>query len=384
MASYHGDIRLGDTIDIGFDTVSTAGVPTTLAGTPVISAYIGNSTTQLTAGITLTVDFDGVTGMHNVRVVATAANGYAAQTNVCLRITAGTVGGSSVVGYSVGSFSIENRNQPGLSYRGTAQAVNATTLTLPAAANFATNSGIGKTIVLKDGANEGASMIVTSSSGDVMTGAGWSNGATPSGTPLFEMHDTPPSDVGVAIAANATIVKLASMINGTPAFTSAALSLSPSATPRYLVTGKADSGSTTTTLVDSARTEAAVNHWKDQLLVMTSGTLAGQSRPIASFNPANDTITIQGDAFTSAISLNDDYEIWPSASNPTAAIADAVLDEIIGDHTTLGSLGKVLIDNGAKTAQLTFGPNGGVDANIVQVLDGPIQLNGSGTQNIGG
>ena len=112
--AYLGDITLGDTIDLKFSTVGTTGAPTTLAGTPVVSAYVGNSTTQITAGITLTVDFDAVTGLHNVRVVASVANGYAAQTNVDLVITTGTVGGTSVVGYVVGSFSIENRSTQSL------------------------------------------------------------------------------------------------------------------------------------------------------------------------------------------------------------------------------------------------------------------------------
>lgn len=108
--AYLGDIALGETLDFKFSTVGTTGAPTTLAGTPVVSAYVGNSTTQITAGITLTVDFDAVTGLHSVRVVASGSNGYAAQTNVDLVITTGTVGGTSVVGYVVGSFSIENRS----------------------------------------------------------------------------------------------------------------------------------------------------------------------------------------------------------------------------------------------------------------------------------
>jgi hypothetical protein len=107
---YHGDIRLGDTIDIKFCTVQTTGAPFTLAGSPVISAYPGNSTTQLTAGITLTVDFDTVTGLNNVRVVATSGNGYATATNYTLVITTGTVNSVSVVGYTIGSFSIEARS----------------------------------------------------------------------------------------------------------------------------------------------------------------------------------------------------------------------------------------------------------------------------------
>lgn len=115
--SYRGDITLGDTIDIKFTTVSTTGAPTTLAGTPSISCYPNNSTTELgpatvaapAAGITLTVDFDSRTGMHNINIVASGANGYATGTNYDVVITAGTVGGTSVVGYVIGSFSIEAR-----------------------------------------------------------------------------------------------------------------------------------------------------------------------------------------------------------------------------------------------------------------------------------
>lgn len=107
--SYQGDIRLGDTLDFKFTTVNTSGVPTTLAGTPAVAAYPNNSTTELTAGITLSVDFDARTGLNNVRIVATSGNGYAAG-NYDLVITTGTVGGNSVVGYVVGSFSIEARS----------------------------------------------------------------------------------------------------------------------------------------------------------------------------------------------------------------------------------------------------------------------------------
>jgi hypothetical protein len=104
-----GDIRLGDTIDVQFGT-SVNGVPTTLAGSPAVAAYVGNGTTELTAGITLSVDFDTRTGLHNVRVVATSGNGYAAGSDINLVLTAGTVGGSSVANTPVGAFSIEKRS----------------------------------------------------------------------------------------------------------------------------------------------------------------------------------------------------------------------------------------------------------------------------------
>lgn len=108
---YQGDIRLGETHDFKFPTRRfSTGAPFTLAGSPVISAYVGNGTTEITAGITLTVDFDGRTGLNNVRVVATSGNGFAAGTDVDLVITTGTVDGVSVVGEVVASFSIENRS----------------------------------------------------------------------------------------------------------------------------------------------------------------------------------------------------------------------------------------------------------------------------------
>lgn len=107
---YRGDIRLGDTIDIKFTTRQISGAPSTLGGTPAVSAYVGNGTTQITAGITLTADFDGVTGLNNVRVVATSGNGFATATNVDLVITTGTVNSVSVVGEVIGSFSIEARS----------------------------------------------------------------------------------------------------------------------------------------------------------------------------------------------------------------------------------------------------------------------------------
>lgn len=108
--SYCGDIRLGDTHDFKFTTRQISGAPFTLAGSPVISAYVGNSTTQITAGITLSVDFDSVTGLNNIRVVATGGNGYATGTDIDLVITTGTVNSVSVVGEVVASFSIENRS----------------------------------------------------------------------------------------------------------------------------------------------------------------------------------------------------------------------------------------------------------------------------------
>jgi hypothetical protein len=109
-AQYRGDIDLGDTFDCKFTTTDTSGVPATLGGTPAVSAYVDNGTTEITAGITTSADFDGRVGLNNIRVVATSGNGYTTGTNVDLVITTGTVGGASVVGYVPCSFSIDKRS----------------------------------------------------------------------------------------------------------------------------------------------------------------------------------------------------------------------------------------------------------------------------------
>ena len=108
--SYIGDYAEDfATLNFKFTTVGTTGAPTTLSGTPVVSVYKANSLTQSTAGITLTVDFDTVTGLNNVLIDLSADAFYAVGNDYHVVITTGTVGGTSVVGYVVAQFSIENR-----------------------------------------------------------------------------------------------------------------------------------------------------------------------------------------------------------------------------------------------------------------------------------
>lgn len=109
--SYQGDIRLGQTIEWTFTTRRfSTGVPFTLAGTPSLEVYETGNSTPNTAGITLTVDYSGVTGLNHVSIVASSGNSYATANDFSVVIAAGTVDGVSVVGETVGSFSIENRS----------------------------------------------------------------------------------------------------------------------------------------------------------------------------------------------------------------------------------------------------------------------------------
>lgn len=109
---YVGDYAPASLVTVKFNTAAFSdGSPITLGGTPAISVYKAGSTTESTAGVTLTVDYDARTGLHNV-AIDTSADGtfYAAGNDFDVVITTGTVGGTSVVGRVVGSFSLNNRS----------------------------------------------------------------------------------------------------------------------------------------------------------------------------------------------------------------------------------------------------------------------------------
>jgi len=105
-----GDRALASTLSFLFNTHKADGTPITLAGTPVVSVY-KNSTTQSTSGVTLTVGYDGLTGMHQV-IIDTSLDGafYATGNDFNVVITTGTVDSISVVGAVVGKFSIGRQN----------------------------------------------------------------------------------------------------------------------------------------------------------------------------------------------------------------------------------------------------------------------------------
>lgn len=99
----------GDVIDVKFTTRTTAGVPSTLGGTPAIKVYKTNSTsTEVTTGVTLSADFDSTTGLNSLRI-DTSSDGtfYSNGSSFAAVITAGTVNSVSVVGETVLNFRLE-------------------------------------------------------------------------------------------------------------------------------------------------------------------------------------------------------------------------------------------------------------------------------------
>ena len=102
------DFLLEETVHFLFTTRAFAtGIPTVLAGTPVLSVYEDASATQITAGVSVGADHDSVVGLNLATIVATAANGYETGKSYAVVITTGTVGGVSVVGEVVAEFSIQ-------------------------------------------------------------------------------------------------------------------------------------------------------------------------------------------------------------------------------------------------------------------------------------
>ncbi len=159
------DITLEDTFRHQFTTRQFSdGVPTQLAGSPVLSVLEENNATPITAGVSVSVDRASVTGLNEATVIATAANGYETLKSYSIYISTGTVGGVSVVGEVVGSFTIDK----------TAQAIWDTLLT-GSTHNIATSAGkrlrqLQEAFVIAEGTAEaGTATTITLEAGAVET-----------------------------------------------------------------------------------------------------------------------------------------------------------------------------------------------------------------------
>jgi hypothetical protein len=106
------DINPGEIIYFHFTTRSgSPPVPITFAGSPAIQIYKDDNTTQSTSGVTLTVDHDAVTGHHVLKIDTSADSSfYAAGKQFFAVVSAGTVGGTSVVGEVIFDFSIQKES----------------------------------------------------------------------------------------------------------------------------------------------------------------------------------------------------------------------------------------------------------------------------------
>jgi hypothetical protein len=293
---YLGDFALGATLDFKFTTRAFAtGAPTTLSGTPVVSAYLNNSTTEVTAGITLSVDFDSRTGLNNVRAVMSSGNGYAAGDNVQFVITTGTVGGTSVVGEVVGQASIEARSALRPTTSGRTLDVTAT----GAAGIDWGNVENPTTAVNLSGTNIDVDQVVASVSGAVGSVTG---------------------NVGGSVAS------VASGGISEASFATTAGSFSPLG---VIDQGTAQAATSTTLQLRSAAAFAN-DEIVGSVIVITGGSAGvGQSRVITDYVSSTDTATV--DAWTTTPTGTITYKIFAAPpADSTAAAIKAVTDKLDG------------------------------------------------------
>lgn len=350
---YHGDFRLGDTLDIKFTTRQVSGAPTTLAGSPVISAYPGNSTTELTAGITLSVDFDTRTGLNNVRVVASGGNGYATATNYTLVITTGTVNSVSVVGECIGSFSIENRS-----------AVMPTTATRTLDVSAGGEAGV-------DWANVGSpttaldltnTTIKTTQKVDVDTIK--TNPVVNGGTITFPTTATLASTTNitagtVTTATNVTTVNgLAANVITAAAIADAAIDRATFAADTGLVSirsGTSQSSGSLTDITLDASASATDNIYRGLWCLITGGAGVGQVRLISTYAGATKIATTVPNWITSVDATS------------TFALIPAANIYAVGDSATLGNTKTC-----TNTTTVTGNVNGNVTGSVGSIATGGI------------
>lgn len=109
---YLGDYAEDSTLDFIWSSNDGSGASVTRATNGTISVYKGNSTTQSTAGITDTEDFDSLTGIHHVRIDLSADAFYATGNDYMVVLSAATIDGQTVNAV-LAMFSIQNRYMRG-------------------------------------------------------------------------------------------------------------------------------------------------------------------------------------------------------------------------------------------------------------------------------
>lgn len=100
------------------------------------------------------------------------------------------------------------------------------------------------------------------------------------------------------------------------------------------------SGTPTASAFDTNLT-AVTGAYDHLLLLFTSGSLAGEARPISTYNSTNGRITLQ-EALTAAPSSSDEFIVVPDHSHPVSEIVEGIFNEPQAGYTTAGTFGYYL------------------------------------------
>lgn len=291
-----GDFDLSAVLYGKFTTYRpSTGAAFTLGGTPALSVYKDNSTTQSTSGVTLTADFDAVTGLNHF-AIDTSSDGtfYSAGSFFDVVITTGTVDGVSVVGSVVASFSLRKDSS-----------LKPTTA--------------GRTLDVSAGGEAGLD---------------WANIGSPTTAQALSGTSTKalePTTAGRTLDVSATGEAGLDFANiGAPA---------AGAVP---VLGMIDNGTaqaaTSTTLQLRSAAAFASSELVGAIIVITGGsTGVGQARSITAYNGSTDTATV--DAWTTTPTGTITYAVFaaPPAPSSPPAVNVTQIDGVALDTHDAGS-----------------------------------------------
>ncbi len=120
------------------------------------------------------------------------------------------------------------------------------------------------------------------------------------------------------------------------------------------------SGTPTASAFDTNLT-AVSGAYDHLLLLFTSGSLAGEARPIDSYSATNGRITLQ-EPLTAAPSSADEFIVVPDHTTPTAEIVNDIFNEAQSGYTTPGTFGYYI------DAQISSGGGDASEANQTTII----------------
>jgi len=428
MSNYIGDF-VEDVTTLNFKFLTTqlannvAATPYTLAGSPVLSVYKDGDLTQSTAGITLTVDFDGVTGLNHVLIDLSADAFYVAGANYEVVITTGTINALSTVGRSVATFSIENRSlekavsivsniatgaaapsvspESALITTGTEVNTYASAINLDGgyhevsdvagAIDFYYEFDIGSNrlaaSVAMNGRLEGKDDVigvyawnwVTTAWNQIGSMVGISAGGD-DGVAVFTVQ-TDHTGVGADLG-KVRIRGLASGLTAATFFIDRAVVRHATNPTSQQTLGSVTDIAATLTVFDTDLTEAS-GIWDDALITFTGGALKGESKIIRTYVAG--TITLD-ENLTSIPADTDTFVIRHTHAHTITQISETVRTEMDTNSSQLATLVALIgvVDNlvdaiKAKTDDLTFTKALELDANIQSINGSTVVGDGQAT-----
>ncbi len=367
MISYFGDFAEDDTVNIPFNTFDSndpsASVTITNLADADIHVHKDGSTTQaVTDGATVVIDFDGITGNHMITIDTSAHAYYATGSEYSVRIEGTTVDAGTINAW-VGSFSIERAG----GVLAVTKLIQAAVITNAAGTDVAadiiavkaeTALIVADTDLIDDGTS-GLAKIATDVAAVLVD----------TGTTL----DTKLNDVQGATFSSATDSLEALRNRGDSAWTGSATTSNA---------GTAQAGAAGSITLESGAS-ATDNLYNGQVVFISAGTGAGQSRAIDGYTGSSKVATVITNWVTNP-SSDSVYEVTPddvtevTAAPSAAANADAVWDENTAGHTSAGTFGEqckndidaILVD----TAVLgtAAGADLGADIAAIKADTGPI------------